>query len=208
MSKVIANISMSLDGFIAGPNDRRGNPLGDGGERLHHWVYGLASWRAQHGLTGGKTGPADELVAKSIERSGAVILGRRMFECGEDPWGEEPPFHAPTFVVTHHPREPLVKEGTTFYFVTDGIESALRQAQDAAGNHAVNIAGGGNLIGQFIQAGLLDELTIHLVHILLGQGRSMFAWSNGAPATQTAELEKLQAIDDDGVTHLAFRVRK
>src|SRR6266516_3085840 len=143
MSKVTAEISVSLDGFIAGPDDGVDNPLGDGGERLHEWVFPLKSWREPHGQEGGETGPDDEVFAESIANTGAVVMGRRMFDHGERPWGDEPPFHCPVFVLTHRAKDPLVKKGgTTFSFVSDGIESALAQARDAAGDKDVAVAGG------------------------------------------------------------------
>ena len=168
MGKVTSDMSMSLDGFIAGPNDGVERPLGDGGERLHEWVYGLASWRERHGLAGGKTDRDAEVIDESFKTTGAVVLGRRMFNLGEGPWGDNPPFHVPVFVVTHNAREKVVKEGgTTFTFVTDGIESALQQAQAAAGDKDVSVAGGANIVQQFIKAALLDEVQIHLVPVLL-----------------------------------------
>src|SRR5688572_21769219 len=133
MAKVTVDMSMSLDGFIAGPNDGPAHPLGEGGERLHQWVYGLESWRERHGLRGGVANRDAEVQEEAYRDVGAFVMGRRMFDLGEKPWGDEPPFHLPVFVVTHNPRETLAKKGgTSFTFVTDGIESALRQALVAA----------------------------------------------------------------------------
>ena len=141
MAELICDISMSLDGFGAGPDPSLEEPLGEGGDRLHQWAYDLETWRQPHGLSGGTSGNPDaEIVAETVARAGATIMGRRMFGGGDGPWdeswrgwwGEEPPFHHPVFVLTHQPREPLVMEGTTFTFVTDGIESALEQARAAA----------------------------------------------------------------------------
>lgn len=205
MSKVVAEISVSLDGFVAGPNDGGDNGLGDGGERLHEWVLRLASWRRAHGREGGETGPEDDLFAESIANVGAAVMGRRMFDHGERPWGEEPPFHYPVFVLTHRPREPLVKQGgTTFTFVTDGVESALDQARNAAGEKDVAVAGGGEAIRQFLAAGLLDELQLHLVPIFLGGGVRLF----DSLGPETGELECVHAIASPRVTHLKYRFAK
>ena len=204
MGKVTADISMSLDGFIAGPNDRPGNGLGDGGERLHQWVYKLASWREPHGLSGGETNRDSEILEEAFKNVGAIVLGRRMFDNAEG-WGDEPPFHVPVFVLTHEGREKLVKEGgTTFTFVTDGIESALAQARAAAGDKDVAIGGGANTIQQFIAAGLLDEIQIHLVPVLLGDGIRLFERPGGEPI----ELEGTRVVASPDVTHLRFDVRR
>src|ERR687892_643513 len=161
MAKVFVDITTSLDGFIAGPNDGPEQGLGAGGERLHEWVYGLASWREPHGLESGEVNRDSEILGEVVERTGAVVLGKRMFENARE-WGDEPPFHIPVFVLTHEAREPLAKKGgTTFTFVTDGIESALEQAKEAAGDKDVSVAGGANTIQQYLSAGLVDELQIH-----------------------------------------------
>jgi dihydrofolate reductase len=204
MSKVSADISVSLDGYIAGPNDGVDNGLGDGGEQLHEWVVRLKSWREAHGYEGGETGPDDDLFAESVAKIGALVMGRRMFDHGEGPWGDEPPFHYPVFVLTHRPREPLVKEGgTTFTFVTDGIESALAQAREAAGEKDVAV-NGGQAIQQFLAAGLLDELQLHVIPIFLGGGVSLF----DRLRPDDGELECTDAIASPGVTHLKYRVVK
>ncbi len=201
MSKVMAQMSKSLDGYIAGPNDGLESPLGENGERLHEWIYKLASWRERHGLSGGTTSPEDEQMDEAFENMGAVIMGRRMFDGGEGPWGDEPPFHLPVFVVTHREREPLVKQGsTTFHFVTDGIDSALTQARAAAGEKHVGVGGGANLIQQFLARGLLDELHIHIVPVLLGGGRRLFE-PNGTPMI---ELNITQVSHSPDVIHLGF----
>jgi dihydrofolate reductase len=174
MSSVVAEITMSLDGFIAGPAARPGRGLGEGGDRLHEWVYGLKSWREPHGLEGGETGADARMLEESFTRSGAIIIGRTMYEHAEG-WGDRPPFGCPVFVLTHRGQDPLVKEGgTTFNFVTDGIESALAQAQDAAGGKDVAIGGGASAIQQFLAAGLLDELLLHIAPTLLGGGKRLF----------------------------------
>ena len=203
MGKVVFEISMSLDGFIAGPNDRPGLGLGEGGERLHQWAYDLASWRERHGLAGGQTNRDAELLDEAFRNTGASIVGRRMFDNAEE-WGENPPFDMPVFVLTHQAREPLVKGATTFTFVTDGIESALAQARAAAGAKNVAIGGGANVAQQYLKAGLLDEIEIHLVPILLGGGIRLFDRLGDAQI----ELERMRVIDSPAVTHLRFRVVK
>ena len=159
MTQLTLDISMSLDGFVAGPNISHEQPLGENGELLHDWITRLASWRARHGQEGGETGPANDLVEEVARSIGAYIMGRRMFSGGAGPWaddpnadgwwGDEPPFRAPVYVLTHHEREPLVKQGTTFTFVSEGIESALQQAKAAAGERDVQLSGGGtSLFGE------------------------------------------------------------
>jgi dihydrofolate reductase len=204
MGKVTVDMSMSLDGFIAGPNDSVERPLGEGGERLHEWVYDLASWRERHGLTGGKTDTDAEVLDESLKNTGAAVVGKRMFDFANG-WGDNPPFHMPVFVLTHDAREKLVKEGgTTFTFVTDGIQSALEQAKAAAGDKDVSVGGGANIIQQYLSAGLLDEIQIHLVPVLLGDGRRLFENTG----TGQIELERTRVIESPGVTHLRFRVVK
>jgi dihydrofolate reductase len=211
MSSLTSQISVSLDGFVAGPNQSLETPLGEGGERLHDWIVATAGWRAHHGLEGGERG-ADSDIADSLpENVGAYIMGRRMFGGGEGPWeqswrgwwGEEPPFHVPVFVLTHHEREPLVMEGgTTFTFVTDGIESALTQARAAAGDGDVTIAGGAKAIQQYLGAGLLDELYLHVVPIVLGGGERLLE-NVGEP-----QLEPVEVVASPAVTHIRYRVRR
>lgn len=211
MGIVTADMAMSLDGFIAGPNDSPENPLGNGGERLHEWMFDLKSWRERQGLDGGDQNLDSEIVAESFENVGAVVMGRRMFSNEDGPWGEEPfeghwgenpPYRVPVFVLTHHARKPLVKAGgTTFTFVTDGIESALEQAKRAAGDDNVSIAGGANIIRQFIEARLLDELEIHLVPILLGEGNRLFE-NNSSKQTV---LNQTRVVESDNMIHLKYR---
>src|SRR3954453_5325110 len=176
---------MSLDGFVAGPHPSLDDPLGKGGEQLHEWALGTAAWREHHGLEGGETGTASDMVAHTVARAGATIMGRRMFSGGSGPWesdpntdawwGDNPPFHHPVFVLTHHEREPRVKDGgTTFTFVTDGIESALDQARAAAGDLDVAVAGGAEAIQQYLRAGLFDELPLPVAPVLLGGVRRFF----------------------------------
>jgi dihydrofolate reductase len=210
------DITMSLDGFIAAPNASLENPLGEGGMRLHEWAFAAQSWREQHGMSGGEANEDSEILEESTKAMGAVIMGRKMFSGGEGPWeddqnaagwwGDEPPFHVPVFVLTHHAREPKPMEGgTTFTFVTDGIESALEQAQEVAGEKNVAIAGGANVVQQYLKAGLLDELQIHVVPLLLGEGVRLFEDHVG---TEQPEVEATRVIRSPAVTHLRYRVVK
>ena len=213
MGKLTLDISMSLDGFIAGPNVGREHPLGEGGEQLHEWGTGLASWRERHGREGGARNRSDEVIEEGLANTGATIMGRRMFSGGEGPWeddpgrdgwwGDDPPFRMPVFILTQHAREPVAKQGgTTFTFVTQGIESALEQAREAAGDKDVAVAGGASVVQQYLRAGLLDELQIHLVPVLLGGGvRLLDQLGSARPA-----LEGARVIEAPGVTHLKFRV--
>ena len=215
MTKVNLDISMSLDGFVAGPNPSLEDPLGEGGEQLHEWALELAAWREPHGLAGGKSTPSSDVVKEGLAGTGAVVMGRRMFSGGEGPWegdsnadgwwGDEPPFHAPVFVVTHHTREPVQKQGgTTFSFVTDGVESAVEQARAAAGGKDVGIGGGASVAQQALTAGVLDEIQINLVPVLLGGGTRLFEQLGDADV----RLERIRAIDAPEVTHLRYRVVK
>jgi dihydrofolate reductase len=215
MARVMADISMSLDGFVAGPNQTLEHPLGEGGEQLHEWVFGLVSWRERHGLEGGTSDADSEVVQETLDRTGATVMGRRMFSGGAGPWqddpnadgwwGDEPPFRTPVFVLTHHARETVTKAGgTTFTFVTDGIDVALEQAQAAAGGKDVAIAGGASVIQQALEAGLLDELQIHVAPVLLGGGVRLF----GDLGTEGIKVESSRVIESPGVTHLRYRVVK
>jgi dihydrofolate reductase len=215
MPRFFLDITMSLDGYVAGPNATLEQPLGEGGERLHDWVLRLASWREQHGLEGGETGPDDDLARAARGRVGAEIMGRRMFSGGEgawadDPnadawWGDDPPFHVPVFVLTHHEREAVVKRGgTTFNFVTDGIESALEQARAAADDKDVALDGGASVAQQYLRAGLLDELHIHVAPILLGGGISLF----GELGTDAPSLKLTRVVESPLVTHLSYEVAR
>jgi dihydrofolate reductase len=212
MGKVVLDISTSLDGFVAGPHPSLEHPLGEGGERLHEWAVGLAAWREPHGLSGGETNASSEVVSEGLARTGAVVMGRRMFSGGNGPWeddanadgwwGDDPPFHVPVFVLTHHAREPLPKQGgTTFTFVTDGVESAVERAHAAAADKDVSVAGGASVAQQVLSAGQLDEMQIHLVPILLGSGTRLL--ENLSPDVR---LERTRVIDSPTVTHLRYRV--
>jgi dihydrofolate reductase len=213
MSKLTLDITISLDGFVAGPNQTLEQPLGEGGERLHEWVYGLASWRQAHGHEGGETNADSELLEEGIARSGATVMGRRMFSGGGGPWeddpnadgwwGDEPPFHHPVFVLTHHPRETVtMKGGTSFTFVTGGIETALEQARAAAGEKDVAVAGGADVAQQYLAAGQLDELHLHIAPLLLGGGVRLF----GEPGAGAISLERIRVVESPAVTHVSYRV--
>jgi dihydrofolate reductase len=171
--------------------------LGDGGVLIPQWMVDLASFRKMQGLSGGQTNKDDEELRQRFAPTGAVVMGRRMFDEGEEPWGDNPPYHMPVFVVTHQAKDTLIKEGgTMFTFVTDGIESALEQAKAAAGEKNVNIAGGAGNIQQFIGAGLLDELEIHLVPLLFGEGIRLF----DKMGPETIELENIRVVASPKVT--------
>ena len=215
MPRFFLDISMSLDGFVAGPTATLEEPLGKGGERLHEWALRLASWRSQHGLEGGETGPDDELSRELQARVGAVVMGRKMFSGGDGPWesdpnadawwGDDPPFHVPVFVLTHHEREPVVKEGgTTFTFVTDGIESALEQARAAAEDSDVQLSGGASVAQQYLRAGQLDELNVHVAPILLGGGVSLF----GELGPDAPGLKLTKVVESPFVTHLTYEIER
>jgi dihydrofolate reductase len=204
VARVLVDITMSMDGFVAGPNDGPERPLGDGGDRLHQWLYDLESWRERHGLTGGETNRDAEVLDEAFRDVGAVVLGRRMFDNAKG-WGDNPPFHLPVFVLTHEARDDLAKDGgTTFTFVTDGSESALEQARAAAGDRDVSVAGGANTVQQYLKAGHVDEMQIHVVPVLLRDGIRLFEHLG----TEQIELETTRVIDSPDVTHLKFAVAK
>jgi dihydrofolate reductase len=209
MSLVRCQISISVDGFVAGPNQSLENPIGEGGLRLHEWVFVTASWREQQGLTGGSPGVDSDVLAEVVQNVGAYIMGRRMFGGGEGRWneswkgwwGDNPPYHVPVYVLTHQPRAPLpMQGGTTFNFVTDGIGSALAQARSAAGQKDIVIAGGAHAVQQYLAAGLLDELYLHVVPIVLGAGERLLE-NVGDPT-----LKPVQVIASPNVTHVRYRV--
>ena len=213
MARLICDISTSLDGFVAGPNATLEEPLGAGGELLHEWAFAATSWRESHGLEGGEKNADSDVIDETLGATGAFVMGRKMFSGGEGPWendpradgwwGDTPPFHVPVFVLTHHARETKVMEGgTMFNFVTDGVEAALEQARAAAGEKDVAVAGGASAVQQYLKAGLLDEIQIHLAPVLLGDGVSLFD-RLGLDATS---LEATRVIASPSVTHLRFRV--
>lgn len=213
-SKLRFKISMSLDGFVAGPQQSVENPLGIGGTRLHEWVFPLAVFRAEHGLQGGEINQSTPIVEESLANIGATVMGRNMFGGHPGPWddtdawqgwwGPNPPFHHPVFVLTHHPRDPLALEGgTTFTFVTDGIEAALEQALRVAGGKDVSLAGGARAAQQYLEAGLVDEIEINLVPILLGSGERLFT----GVGDDLHGLEFVRTVAAPAVTHLKFARR-
>ncbi len=211
MTRVTADISISLDGFVAGPGQTLEEPLGAGGEQLHEWAVRLAAWRRPHGLEGGETDVDSELLEESLRASGAVVMGRRMFSGGSGPWaddpngrgwwGDDPPFHAPVFVLTHHAREPLAMEGgTTFTFVTDGVATAVEQARAAAGGRDVSVAGGATVVQQCLALGLLDEIQVNVAPVLLGGGVRLF------DGVEPGRLEIARVVDGPLATHVRYRV--
>jgi len=210
MSKLRLRISTSLDGFVAGPSQSLQAPLGVGGERLNGWVVALEIWRRAHGQTGGDVNESTAVVEEEMANIGATIMGRNMFGGGAGPWGktdpwkgwwgDNPPFQHPVFILTHHAREPLVMQGgTTFTFVSDGIESALEQARRAAGGKDVALSGGARAAQQYLAAGLVDEMQLHLVPALLGGGERLFENVGNLHG-----LVLVETVAAPNVTHLRF----
>jgi dihydrofolate reductase len=198
-------MAISLDGYVAGTDITPDNPAGDGAEALFEWIHNLASWRQRQNMTGGEDNRDSELMREWFEATGAVVMGRTMYDTGEEFWGDNPPFRAPVLVLTHRPRPTLVKEGgTTFTFVTCGIHSALAQAKAAAGNKNVDIAGGASTVQQYLEAGLIDELQLHVVPTLLGAGLRLFEHLSTAPRT----LQPVRVVGTPLATHLKYRVVK
>jgi dihydrofolate reductase len=206
MGAVFVSVGMSLDGFIAGPNRGPRNPLGDAGSAIQSWMLRQRSFRQSHGLgAGGETGLDNQIVEETLDRIGANIMGKRMFEEGEANWPEEAPFHTAVFVLTHERRPPWKRRGgTTFYFVNDGIEPALDQALDAAGGKDVRISGGADVIRQYLNAGHVDELQIQLAPTLLRDGLRLFEGVDRSGFS----LEIQDAIHSPRVTHLTYRVKR
>jgi dihydrofolate reductase len=213
MSKLRCDIAISADGFVAGPNQSKENPLGKGGERLHDWVVSLAAWRERHGLQGGEVNASTRVMEETAENIGAGVMGRNMFgppgggAWGDGEWkgwwGDDPPYHTDVFILTHHPRDPVELEGgTTYHFVTDGIERALERARESAGGKDVRLWGGAQVIQQYLAAGLLDDLELHIVPVLLGDGARLFDNLGDAKP----RLEQVRAVEAPGVTHLKYRV--
>ncbi|WP_226486560.1 dihydrofolate reductase family protein [Streptomyces parvulus] len=200
---VTADLAITLDGYVAGPNVSRDNPGGDGAERIFDWIHTLASWRERQGMTGGDENRDSELVREWFDATGAVVMGRTMYDLGEEFWGDNPPFRTPVFVLTHRPRPTLVKEGgTTFHFVTEGIHSALERAGAAAGDRNVDIGGGADTVRQYLAAGLVDELQLHVVPVLLGGGLRLF---EGLGDAGRRDLEQVGAVETPLATHLKYR---
>lgn len=209
MSKVIAQLCISLDGFYAGPRDDEPNWFNSteaaGFFRITRWVTDSMAWRGRQHLEGGETNVNDEVIQESFARPGAYVMGRRMFDGGENPWGEEPPFRNPVFVVTHRDRERLERlGGTSFTFVTDGLRSAIAQARAAAGDKDVAIAGGGTMIKQALELGVLDELELHVVPVLLGDGQRLLDVDLGV--REGIELVAERTIATPEVTHIRYRI--
>jgi dihydrofolate reductase len=209
MGKLRVSITMSLDGYVAGPDQSETNPLGIGGMQLHQWLVPLEAFRESHGEAGGEVNASTPIAEGILAGAGATIIGRNMFgggpgPWGEDPWkgywGDEPPYHHPVFVLTRHPREPLELQGTTFYFVTEGIESALEQARAAAGEKDVSLGGGASVVQQYLAAGLLDEVLISIVPVFLGGGARLF----DNLGDSLPRLEQVQTVEAPGVTHIRY----
>jgi dihydrofolate reductase len=212
MSKLRLSITMSLDGYVAGVDQSEEDPLGVGGMKLHQWVFPLKEFRAAHGQEGGEVNASSAVVRERQANIGATIMGRNMFGPVRGPWpdeswrgwwGEDPPYHHPVFVLTHHPREPLEMEGgTTFHFVSDGIESALAQATDAAGGRDVWLAGGASVANQYLMARLVNEIDISIAPVVLGEGAGLF---HGVER-DALQLTQIRVIDAPGVTHIKYEV--
>ena len=210
MPRLIIDLSISLDGYVAGPDPSLEEPLGAGGEGLHEWAMAAQSWQARHGGEGGEPGADADVIQERLDATGASIMGRNMYSGGDGPWeddpmasgwwGDTPPFGHPVFVLTHHAREPLELTGTTFHFVTEGIEAALEQAREAAGGKDVHVAGGAEVAQQYLRDGLADTLEVHVVPVLLGSGRRLLEGVSGP------QLEIDRVIASPGVTHLRYRV--
>jgi dihydrofolate reductase len=216
MTKVTAQMSVSLDGYYAGPRtstDPRDlaafmeGPEGPGFFRVTRWVIDAMAWRERQGYVGGERSVNSQIIKETFAAAGAYVMGRRMFDGGEIPWGDEPPFRAPVFVVTHRRREILDRQGgTSFTFVTDGVQRAIERAKDAAGGQDVAIAGGGTLLRRVLAAGLLDELELHIAPVLLGDGMRLFDASLGLDIHEGIELTPIRVIETPAVTHIRYTI--
>ena len=213
MSKLKFSVTMSLDGYVAGPKQSLKEPLGVGGEALHDWAVELAAFREAHGKKGGAVNASTVIMQEMFENVGAVIMGRNMFGGGPGPWtsdwkgwwGDDPPYHVPVFVLTHHQRNPLpMQGGTTFHFVTDGIESALSQARRSAAGKDILIGGGAQTINEYLAAGLVDEINISIAPRFLGGGARLF----DNLGDSLPRLEQIRVVDAPGVVHLRYRVSR
>ena len=211
MGKVKCQISISADAFAAGPNQGEEHPLGEGGEQLHEWVVKLAAWREPHGREGGEVNASSEIFEEASGNAGAVVMGRNMFGPVRGPWteplwngwwGDDPPFHVPVFVLTHHEREPLTLGETTFHFVTEGVERAGGLAREAAGGKDVSVGGGAETIQECLRAGLLDELLINQVPVILGDGERLL---DGIPPS--VKLRQTRVVEGPDAAHLFYSVR-
>ena len=215
MPKTKARISISLDGYMAGPNQSEANPLGEGGEELHEWAFRQANFRAMHGLgEGGETGVSNDIVGESVADLGAVVMGRNMFgpirgdwpdEEWQGWWGDDPPFHCPVYVLTHHARDPFELEGgNSFHFVTTGIETAIAEAKEAADDRDVTVGGGASTLQQAIAAGLLDEILVTQVPVLLGAGERLFDHL----AAAAAQVDLVDVVEDAELLHITYRLHR
>ncbi|MCE6993321.1 dihydrofolate reductase family protein [Saccharothrix sp. S26] len=214
MTKVTAQLSVSLDGFYAGPRHE-----GDGGDwlaseeavkffRVTRWATNAMAWRERQGFAGGEQDVSSDVIRESFEAAGAYVMGRRMADGGEVPWGEEPPFRAPVFVVTNRPRATLERKGgTSFTYVTDGVESAVARAKAAAGGKDVAVAGGGTLVRQVMAAGLLDELELHIAPVVLGTGLRLLDADLGLGRKEGIELVPTRVLHAPDVTHVRYTVK-
>src|SRR6266702_3007441 len=216
MTTVTAQLSVSLDGYYAGPRSTTDphdmaawleGPEAPGFFRVTRWVIDAMGWRERQGFAGGERSVNSQIVEETFAAAGAYVMGRRMFDGGEIPWGDEPPFRAPVFVVTHRPREVLERQGgTSFTFITDGIERAVELAKKAAGGKDVAVSGGGTLLLQVLAAGLLDELELHIAPVLLGDGMRLFDASLGLDTREGIELTPVRVVETPEVTHIRYAV--
>jgi dihydrofolate reductase len=212
MSKLRLSITMSLDGYVSGPDQSEANPIGVGGMALHEWFFPLRAFREMHGDTGGDVNASSAVVQERQANLGATIMGRNMFGPVRGPWpdeawrgwwGDDPPYHHPVFVLTHHAREPLeMQGGTTFIFVTDGIDSALAQAREAAKGRDVWLAGGASTVNQYLAAQLVDAIDISIAPVILGGGSRLFE----GVAPGAVGLTQGRVVEGPGVTHIAYDV--
>ena len=213
MGRVMFQMALSLDGYVAGPDQSVENPVGVGGTRVFEWFFDLEVWRRMQGLEGGIVNASTGVIEDARANVGAYVMGRNMFGGGPGPWpddppwtgwwGDEPSYHVPVFVLTHYPRDPLeMRGGTTFFFVTDGIGSALDQARVEAADRDVRIAGGAEAVREYLRAGLVDDFELNLAAVLLGAGERLF------DHVGDLQLEQVRAIEAPGVTHLKYRVVK
>jgi len=211
MSRLRLRMMMSVDGYTSAPGQSAEDPFGVGGMVLTEWVFALRAFREEHGMEGGEDNASTQIIEQHFENIGASVMGRNMFGGGPGPWGDDPwmgfwgdnpPYHHPVFVLTHHPRESVEMEGgTTFHFVTDGLESALAQAREAAGGQDVSLGGGGTTARAAIAAGLVDDMLITIVPVFLGGGTRLFDDLGSAPR----RLEQVESIAAPDVTHVRFR---
>jgi dihydrofolate reductase len=212
MTKVTAQLSVSVDGFYAGPQLDGDGDWMDSAEaagffRVTRWATEAAAWRERQGFAGGEQDANSDVLAETFEAAGAYVMGRRMADGGEVPWGAEPPFRAPVFVVTHRPRETLLRGGgTSFTYVTDGVASAVEQARAVAGGKNVAVAGGGSLVRQVLKAGLLDEVELHVVPVVLGTGLRLLDTDLDLGDKEAIELTPTRVIHTPQVTHIRYAV--